>query len=577
MSFSFPQPNVWSKSVPCGFVKRPSGAQLSVQAQSASSPGTGETSGGPGLGKSKGLYRGLLPMMVVLSLGAVMTIFDATIVNVSLDTLGRDLHLSLTDAQWVSTSYLLTLAFAVPLTGWATERVGTKRLWMGALAAFIGGSILCGLSWSPASLIAFRVLQGAGGGMVMPVGQSIIVRSVPRGQLGRVMGVLTMPLLLGPVLGPVIGGLIVTHLSWRWIFFVNVPLGIPTLLFAARLLRNEYPAERHPLDVRGLLLLPPGLVFFVYGLSRLSNGGGEAAQAVTAGCLLIGVLLIALFALHARGLGRRALLDVDLFKRVTFRASSVIAFCFGLLMFGGFFLLPLYYQLVRGQSALHAGLLMAPQGLGSVMILPIAGRLSDRFGAGRVVPVGLVLAMAATAVFARAGTSTSYAVLAVAQFFRGVGMSSVMTPAYAAAYGSLERDAVPRATSAVNVINRVGGSTGAALLAVVLTAGFAGLVPGTSGNGALDALGAIDPARHPALDAQVATVFAHAYWVLFAITALALIPAAFLPRGRRRPAEPAAEPPPSPPAASTPGDESTLSDAPPRVPAIAAAQRRTPP
>jgi EmrB/QacA subfamily drug resistance transporter len=485
-------------------------------------------------GDSPGLYRALLPTLSVLSLGAVMTIFDATIVNVALDTLGRDLRLSLTSAQWVSTAYLLTLAFAVPLTGWATERVGTKRLWMGALTAFLGGSILCGLAWSPTSLIAFRVLQGAGGGMVMPVGQSIIVRSVPSKQLGRVMGVLTMPLLLGPVLGPVIGGLIVTHLSWRWIFFVNVPLGLPTLAIAARILRNEFPADRHALDWRGLSMLPPGLVLIVFGLSQIGNGGTGGISALSVSTLVAGLGLVVLFALHARGLGRRALIDVGLFRRVAFRAASVIAFCFGLLMFGGFFLLPLYYQVVRGQSPLHAGLLMAPQGVGSVMILPIAGRLSDRFGAGRVVPIGLLLAMAATAVFAEAGTSTSFAVLAVAQFFRGMGMSSVMTPAYAAAYGALERDAVPRATSAVNVINRVGGSTGAALLAVVLSEGIAARVPHAVGAGALQAVAALDPARHHVLDVRVAAVFGHAYWFLFGITAFTLIPAAFLPRRPRK-------------------------------------------
>jgi EmrB/QacA subfamily drug resistance transporter len=476
----------------------------------------------------------MLPMLIVLSAGAVMTIFDATIVNVALDTLGRDLGLSFTEAQWVGTAYLLTLAFVVPLSGWLTERLGTKRLWMSALTLFLVGSVLCGLSWSPGSLIFFRIVQGAGGGLVMPVGQSIIVRSVPKGQLGRVMGVVTMPLLLGPVLGPVIGGLIVSNISWRWIFFVNVPLGVPTLLLGARLLHNEFPEVRHSLDVRGLMLLSPGLVLVVYGLSRLNTGHSASLTPVTIAILVVGLLLIVVFAMHARGLGRRALIDVGLFKRVEFRAATVIAFCFGLLMFGGFFLLPLYYQVVRGQSALHAGLLMAPQGLGSVLILPFAGRLSDRLGAGVVVPFGLVLAMICTWVFARAGTNTSYAVLAVAQFFRGVGMSSVMTPAYAAAYGALERDAVPRATSAVNVINRVGGSAGAAVIAVILADGIAGHIPGAAGAGGLSKITQLDPSRHPQLDHQVAAVFGSAYWMLFAVTALALIPAYFLPRHPRR-------------------------------------------
>jgi EmrB/QacA subfamily drug resistance transporter len=492
------------------------------------------TVGGGKTAGSRGFYRELLPMLIVLSAGAVMTIFDATIVNVSLYTLGRDLKLSFDEAQWVGTAYLLTLAFVVPLSGWLTERLGAKRLWMSALTFFLVGSVLCGLSWSPGALIFFRVLQGAGGGLVMPVGQAIIVRSAPKGQLGRVMGVVTMPLLLGPVLGPIIGGAIVSNWSWRWIFFVNVPLGLPTLLLGARLLHNEFPGEQHKLDALGLVLLSPGLVLIVYGLSRLNTGTNASLTSVTIAILVAGLLLIALFALHARGLGRRALLDVGLFKSVEFRSATIIAFCFGLLMFGGFFLLPLYYQIVRGESALHAGLLMAPQGLGSVIILPFAGRLSDRLGAGRVIPFGLVLAMICTWVFAHAGTSTSYVVLAFAQFFRGVGMSSVMTPAYAAAYGTLERDALPRATSAVNVINRVGGSAGAALIAVILADGIAAHIPGAAGAGGLDKITQLDSASHPLLDHQVAAVFGNAYWMLFAVTALALIPAYFLPRHPRR-------------------------------------------
>jgi EmrB/QacA subfamily drug resistance transporter len=477
--------------------------------------------------------RALAPMMAALAAGAVMTIFDATIVNVALDSLGRDLGLSLTEAQWVSGAYLLTLAFSVPLTGWLTERVGTKRLWMGGLSLFVAASVLCGLSWSPGALIAFRVIQGFGGGIVMPVGQSILVRRVGRQNLGRFMGLMTMPLLAGPALGPIIGGLIVDKIDWRWIFLINVPLGIPTLLLASRVLVNEIPGTRHPLDVKGLALLPPGLVFVVYSLTRLDQSGGDT-DLLTLGCMVLGLLLIAGFVLHARGMGRAALIDVGLFRRVTFRAASVIAFCFGLLMFGGFFVLPLYYQIVRGESALHAGLLMAPQGIGSLVILPLAGRAADRFGAGRVVPVGLAMAAAATWVFAHADETTSYAALAVAQFFRGVGMSSVMTPAYAAAYSALDRDAVPRATSAVNVINRIGGAVGAAVLAVVLAHGIGALVPASNGVGGLRALSGLAPANRDVLAPQLAHVFQHAYWVLLGITLATFIPAAFLPRSAKR-------------------------------------------
>jgi EmrB/QacA subfamily drug resistance transporter len=478
--------------------------------------------------------RALAPMMAALAAGAVMTIFDATIVNVALDSLGRDLGLSLTAAQWVSGAYLLTLAFSVPMTGWLTERFGTKRLWMGGVSLFVFASVLCGLAWSPGVLIAFRVIQGFGGGIVMPVGQSILVRRVGRENLGRFMGIMTMPLLAGPALGPIIGGLVVDNIDWRWIFLINVPLGIPTLLVASRTLVNEFPDARHPLDVKGLALLPPGLVFVVYSLTRFDQGGG-ATDVRTLLCLLVGLALVAAFVLHARGMGRAALIDVSLFRRTVFRAASAIAFCFGLLMFGGFFVLPLYYQIVRGEPALHAGLLMAPQGIGSLVVLPLAGRASDRLGAGRVVPVGLAIAAAATWVFAHADETTSYTLLAFAQFFRGVGMSSVMTPAYAAAYSALERDQVPRATSAVNVINRIGGAVGAAALAVVLAHGIGELVPASNGAGGLRVLAGVAPAGRATLAPQLAHVFQKAYWVLLIITLLTFIPAAFLPRRRRAP------------------------------------------
>src|SRR5919112_3142378 len=186
--------------------------------------------------RDMGLDRALLRIASVVVLGTIMSILDTTIVNVAIETLGRDLDASLSSIQWVSTGFLLALATVIPLTGWAMERFGGKRMWMLSVTLFLCGSTLCGLAWSTASLVLFRVLQGFGGGMILPIGQAILAQAAGPQRMGRVMSVIGVPTLLGPILGPVIGGLIVDNVSWRWIFFVKPPVGALALFLAARIL-----------------------------------------------------------------------------------------------------------------------------------------------------------------------------------------------------------------------------------------------------------------------------------------------------------------------------------------------------
>src|SRR3954469_25949430 len=228
--------------------------------------------------------RALWRLASVVVLGTIMSILDTTIVNVAIETLGRQLHSSLSAIQWVSTGYLLSLATVIPLTGWAMERFGGKRMWMLSVTLFLCGSTLCGLAWSTTSLVVFRVLQGVGGGMILPIGQAILAQAAGPQRMGRVMSVIGVPTLLGPVLGPVIGGLIVEHFSWRWIFFVNLPVGAVALVLAARILPGaDARRARPPLDVTGLLLLSPGLAALVYGLSEFGVEGGLGSPKVIGG------------------------------------------------------------------------------------------------------------------------------------------------------------------------------------------------------------------------------------------------------------------------------------------------------
>jgi EmrB/QacA subfamily drug resistance transporter len=459
-----------------------------------------------------------------VSVGALVTVLSATIVNVAIPTLGRDLGASLLEVQWVATAYLLSLTAVIPLTGWASERFGSRRVWLAALTAFLAGSVLCAVAWSAESLIAARVLQGLGGGLVLPVAQAIVVRRSDPRRIGEVLSVIALVNLSGPTLGPVLGGLLVGEVSWRWLFLVNVPLCLVPLAFGLRIVPREDGVRGRRLDVRGLLLLPPGLALLTYGLARTASGGGADPAAL--GTLAGGVLLVAAFTAHARGLGRDALLDLGLLADRGFRACATMAASFGALMFGMLFLLPLYWESVRGRTPLEAGLLMVPQGIGSLISLLVVGRLADRHGSRTVVLVGLCLASLATIPFALADEDTPIALLCWILVLRGIGLSAVLTPANAAAFRGLPRESVPYATSLLTVLLRVGGSLGVAVVAAVLQARVGAALPGTTPAEQLEVLhgGAGEEAG------TIAPAFAVTAAVLLALTVLTLGPARRVPR-----------------------------------------------
>src|SRR5919107_2772576 len=246
------------------------------------------------------LGREVWVVAAVVIVGVIMSILDTTIVVVALETLSRELDAPLDTIQWVSTGYLLALAIVIPLTGWMSERFGSKRIYMVSVALFGIGSALCGLAWSAESLIFFRVLQGAGGGMIMPVGMSMMAQAAGPHRIGRVMSVVGVPMLLGPIFGPVIGGLLVDTVSWRWIFFVNLPVVVLALVLAQRHLTDVHGrADAGRLDLLGFLLLSPGLAAIVFGLSQSESHGGFTAVIVW-GPIVAGLALVTAFVLHAR-------------------------------------------------------------------------------------------------------------------------------------------------------------------------------------------------------------------------------------------------------------------------------------
>jgi EmrB/QacA subfamily drug resistance transporter len=476
-----------------------------------------------------GLDRDVLVLAAVVVLGTLMTVLDLTIVNVAIPTLGRDFGASISTIQWVLTAYMLAFASVIPLTGWASEHFGAKRVWLASLFLFLLGSVLAGASWSIGSLIGFRVVQGLGAGMILPVGQTLLAQAAGPKRMGRVMSVIGVPMLLAPVFGPVLGGAIVDQWSWRWIFFINLPVGVAAVVAAQRLLPEARPRLGQRLDLRGLALLSPGIAILLYGISEAGSRGGFDVRALAAAA--IGIALVALFVLHAHARGRTALIDLSLFARRGFASAVAANFLLPLALFGSLILLPLYYQVVRREPPLQVGLLLAPQGLGAALVMPFAGFLTDRIGARLVVSVGVVLATIGALAFTQIGAGTSYVYLAAALFVLGLGAGCTIMPSMAAAFQTLSHEETPRATSALNAIQRIAGAIGTALLAIVLQRAIAANLPDLH-NG-IQALATLSPDQHASAAPGLADAFGTAFWVAAGLIAATIVPALLLPGGVR--------------------------------------------
>jgi EmrB/QacA subfamily drug resistance transporter len=445
----------------------------------------------------------------VVIIGSIMSILDTTIVNVALDTLGRELHSTIDQIQWVVTGYLLSLAAVIPVTGWAARRFGAKQVYILSLVLFTAGSALCGLASTTTELIVFRVIQGVGGGMILPIGQLMMAEAAGPQRMGRVMSVVAVPAMLAPILGPTIGGLILDNASWQWIFFVNLPIGVIAIAAALKILPRVERGSAGRLDFLGLALLATGLPLLTYGLAEIGTTGSFTATKVVFP-LLAGLALVALFSGHALRVPQ-PLLNLRLYRRPTFSSASFAMFCLGAALFGGMILLPLYWQGVRHESVVDTGLLTAPQGLGMALVMPLAGKLTDRLGGGPLALFGVIVTTITTIPFGLIGAHTSITALSVAMLLRGMGIGFAFMPAMAAAFASLERSELSDATPQLNVLQRVGGSIGVAVLAVVLQRALIG--------------------AHTA--AGQASAYGTAFWASAGLTALAIIPCIVLVRAER--------------------------------------------
>ena len=467
----------------------------------------------------------VIRIAIVVIAGAFMSILDTTIVNVALYDLGISFKEGVDSIQWIVTGYMLAMAAVIPLSGWIALRVGPKRVFIVSAVLFTLSSLLCAMAWSLPSLIAFRVLQGVGGGLLMPVGQMMLAQAAGPKRVGRVMSLVAIPMLIAPVLGPMLGGFLVDGPGWEWIFLVNLPVGIAAVILAVKLLKPDTRGQAWKFDPLGVALMAVGVPAITYGLAETGSAGTISTPKAWAP-IIVGASLTTLYVLYALR-RERPLLNVRLFQNRGFSAASVTAFALGATLFGGMILLPMYEQGPRMESAMMTGLLLAPQGLGAAIGAPIAGRLTDRHGGGIVAIVGLILLTIATVPFTMLSATTPQWLIMLALLFRGMGIGASMMPAFAAAYAALDRSQIPDATSQLNVVQRVGGSLGSAVLAVILGRRIAEIGGGTSANpqpGATIPL----PVREKMADA-----YAYTHWWVLVLGMIALLPATVLFRVER--------------------------------------------
>ncbi len=490
----------------------------------------------------------ILKVAAVVVLGSIMAILDMTVVNVALPTFLTEFNVeAYSTVAWTITAYTLALAAIIPVTGWAADRFGTKRLYMTALALFTLGSVLCAMAWSIESLIIFRVLQGLGGGMLMPLGMTILTRAAGPHRMGRLMAIMGIPMLLGPIMGPILGGWLIDTASWHWIFLINLPLGLLAIGYAAWALQPDSPEPNEAFDLVGMLLMSPGLALFLYGVSSIpSEGTVLAAGVLLPG--LVGLGLITAFVLWAFR-PEHPLLDLRLFQDRNLTLATVVMFLFAGSFFGALLLVPTYFQQVRGETVLDAGLLVAPQGLGAMVTMPIAGALVDRYPVGRIVPFGLLgILLGMVGLALTSGVDTPYWQLLIALFVLGLGMGGTMMPIFTSALKTLRAHQVARGSTLINVIQQVASSVGVALISVVLTsrqdaseALRASLTLSEAGRlGVEPPAWAVEISQRmgdsfvPTVFADLAGSFQTSYWVATAVLLVTFIPVAFLPRRQEK-------------------------------------------
>ncbi|GAA1609967.1 DHA2 family efflux MFS transporter permease subunit [Actinoplanes couchii] len=447
--------------------------------------------------------RSIRVLGLTIALGGLLVVVDTTVTAVALPAIVAGLHTSLPAAQWVTIGYLLGLVSVIPLAGWAVERFGARRVYLTAMIVFTVLSLLAGLAWDVVSLAFFRFVQGLGGGLLTPVGTAIGLRATPREARGRLMSLLALPLAIGPVFGPPLAGWLTDAGSWRWIFLINVPIGLLALAVCRRVLPKDQPlAVVRSIDLPGLALLSGGAVAVVLGGTLLERSLGWL------GLLAAGIGMLAVFVRRARRVPE-PLVDLRMLEHRPFRAGLGVMACFAAAYFGTMSVLPLFVQGVGGDGVARAGLLVLPQAVVVAVFAQAGTRLIDRIPPRRIVLTGTTLGTAgAIALGTAMATDAGYPWLVAAAMVLAAGSGATLLPAMTVATRDLDHDQTPRGITLLTLANQLASATGGAAVAVSLSLLVSARAPEAGGVGGMLAL---EPAAREALRPELAAAVGAAY------------------------------------------------------------------
>jgi EmrB/QacA subfamily drug resistance transporter len=417
----------------------------------------------------KGLpYKWIVACVVIF--GIFMSVLDTTIVNIAIPRLETTFGAGLTDVDWVATGYTLAGGVSTPLTPFFSTYLGLKRFYLTILALFVISSALCGLAWSLSALVSFRVLQGLSGACLLPMSYTLLYREFAPQERGAAVGALGIPILLAPALGPTVGGYIVTYASWRLIFYINVPIGIIGFIMSTIFLREFRPHEELHFDVIGFILVSIGMVCVLYAFSDAGTDGWQSQKVTT--YLIVGIVLLIIFVLVELLIthnGGKPLLDLRLFKILSFAGGNVAYVMAIFALYGGLYVVPLYLQDLRGLSAYDSGLLLLPQALGSMTASLIGGRLVDRIGVKPVMIPGMIILGIALWNFSHITLNTPYTSFQLLLILRGFGLGLAVQPLSVAILGEIKPALLSQGSSINSMVRAVASSLAIALVSTLIT------------------------------------------------------------------------------------------------------------
>jgi len=396
-----------------------------------------------------------------------MNIMDATVVNVALPTLSRYFGVPVASVSGVVTAYLVALAVAMPASGWLGDRFGARNVMLASIGLFTVASALCGMATSLPELVALRAVQGLGGGVLVPVGMAMMFRAFPLAERIRANRLIIVPTLLAPALGPVVGGLLVDGLSWRWIFYINVPVGVAALVFGALFLPrgSEHPAGRF--DLPGFLLAGTGFPLLLYALSTGASAGWAAPHVLIA--IILSIILLIVFVMVELRVAE-PMLRLRIYADRLFRTTNLQLMFAGAGFIGTLFLVPLFLQSGLGFTAVHSGLSTFPEAIGGMTGVQVTTRLYKRVGPRRLMVAGMCGTVVTIGGMAFAGPGNAAWLIPVLMFFTGCSFGFAMAPSQAAALATLSPALTGQATTLLNTLRQAGGAAGVALLGTVLGA-----------------------------------------------------------------------------------------------------------